>query len=181
MKPIEKLTPKEFLLTLIKQQVQPALGCTEIGIISYACAKASSLLPGKFASATVYTSPYVFRNDSRVGVPRLGRCGMKTIAAAGIILKNPDKKLSCLDDLTPETIEQAKKLGDADNPAINVEVDFKYSDILTTADNVVTFKLAVKAIAAQLWVNEKSIEEDIEPLLLKLWKIEKTPQWRILL
>ena len=29
------------------------------------------------------------------------------------------------------------------------EVDFKYSDILTTADNVVTFKIAVKAIAAK--------------------------------
>lgn len=131
MKTIDQLSPKEFLLTLVKQQVQPALGCTEIGIISYACAKASSLLPGKFSHATVYTSPYVFRNDSRVGVPRLGRCGMKTIAAAGIILKNPVKMLSCLDDLTPETIEQAKKLGAADNQAINVEVDFNSHPVYT--------------------------------------------------
>ncbi len=29
------------------------------------------------------------------------------------------------------------------------EIDFKYGDILTTADNVMTFKMAVKAIAAQ--------------------------------
>jgi len=29
------------------------------------------------------------------------------------------------------------------------EIDFKYADILTAADNVVTFKIAVKAIAAQ--------------------------------
>lgn len=29
------------------------------------------------------------------------------------------------------------------------EIDFKYGDILTTADNVVTFRIAVKAIAAQ--------------------------------
>lgn len=29
------------------------------------------------------------------------------------------------------------------------EVDFKYADILTTADNVITFKLAVKAVAAK--------------------------------
>ena len=29
------------------------------------------------------------------------------------------------------------------------EIDFKYADVLTTADNVVTFKIAVKAIAAQ--------------------------------
>lgn len=124
MKTIDQLTAKEFLLALIHQQVQPALGCTEIGIVSLAAAKASSLLPGKFKTATIYTSPYVFRNDSRVGVPRLGRCGMATIAAAGIILKNPIKKLSCLDDLTPETIEQAKKLGSAEPKVIDVEVDF---------------------------------------------------------
>lgn len=122
MKTIDQLTPKEFLLTLIHQQVQPALGCTEIGIVSLAAAKASSLLPGKFKSAVVYTSPYVFRNDSRVGVPRLGRCGMNTIAAAGIILKNPLKKLSCLDDLTEPTIKQAKELGAT--KAIDVQVDF---------------------------------------------------------
>ena len=35
--------------------------------------------------------------------------------------------------------------------------------------------LGAKAIAAQLGVSEKSLEEDIEPLLLKLGKIEKTP------
>lgn len=29
------------------------------------------------------------------------------------------------------------------------EIDFKYADILTTADNVVTFKIAVKAVAAK--------------------------------
>ena len=52
----------------------------------------------------------------------------------------------------------------------------KYLDVLAQYDRPIW----VKVIAAQLWVNEKSIEEDIEPLLLKLWKIEKTQQWRIL-
>ncbi|MDR3169181.1 MAG: hypothetical protein LBU27_05495 [Candidatus Peribacteria bacterium] len=41
--------------------------------------------------------------------------------------------------------------------------------------------LGAKALAAQLGVNEKSLEEDIEPLLLKLGKIEKTPTGRVLL
>ncbi len=131
MKTIDQLSDKEFLLALIHQQVQPALGCTEIGIVSLAAAKAASLLTGNFVSATLYTSPYVFRNDSRVGVPRLGRCGMKVITAAGIILKNPIKKLSCLDDLTEETISQANKLGAQDNPAIEVKVDFGSHPVYT--------------------------------------------------
>ncbi|MCQ2747960.1 MAG: hypothetical protein MJ223_01675 [Mycoplasmoidaceae bacterium] len=132
MKSIDKLTKKEFLLALIHQQVQPALGCTEIGIVSLAAAKASSLLKGKFKTAIVYTSPYVFRNDSRVGVPRMGRCGMPTIAAAGIILKNPVKKLSCLDDLTPKTIAQAKDLGESG--AIDVRVDYKSHPVYTRVE-----------------------------------------------
>lgn len=38
----------------------------------------------------------------------------------------------------------------------------------------------LKTIALKLWINEKSVEEDIESLLLKLWKIDKTTRWRIL-
>lgn len=39
----------------------------------------------------------------------------------------------------------------------------------------------VKAIAVQLWINEKAVEDDIEPLLLKLWKIEKSAAGRIIM
>jgi Holliday junction resolvasome RuvABC ATP-dependent DNA helicase subunit len=52
----------------------------------------------------------------------------------------------------------------------------RYLDVLAQYDRPIW----VKVIAAQLWVNEKSVEDDIEPLLLKLWKIEKTSQWRVL-
>jgi len=38
----------------------------------------------------------------------------------------------------------------------------------------------VKAIAVQLGINEKAVEEDVEPLLLKLGKIEKSGAGRIL-
>ena len=131
MKTINELSPREFVLTLVKQQVQPALGCTEIGIVSLACAKASSLLKTKLKSARVTVSPYVFRNDSRVGVPRLGRCGMKVIAAAGLILKNPLKLLNCLDDLTVETIAASKKLGAHDNKTIAIDVDYSSHPVYT--------------------------------------------------
>lgn len=53
----------------------------------------------------------------------------------------------------------------------------QYLDILAHYDR----PLGVKTIAAQMGVSEKSLEEDLEPLLLKLWKIEKTPQGRVLL
>ncbi len=52
----------------------------------------------------------------------------------------------------------------------------KYLDVLWEYDAPV----GVKTLAAKLWVSEKSIEEDIEPLLLKLGKIEKTTKGRII-
>jgi len=53
----------------------------------------------------------------------------------------------------------------------------KYLEILEKADR----PLGVKAIAVQLGINEKAVEEDVEPLLLKLWKIEKSAAGRILI
>ncbi len=41
--------------------------------------------------------------------------------------------------------------------------------------------VGLKTLAYQLSVNEETIEQDIEPLLFKLGKIEKTPKWRLLL
>lgn len=52
----------------------------------------------------------------------------------------------------------------------------RYLDILRQNDRA----MWVKTIAIQLWINEKAVEEDIEPLLLKLGKIEKTNKWRVL-
>ena len=46
----------------------------------------------------------------------------------------------------------------------------KYLDILSQYDR----PIGVRTIAMQLGMHEKAIEEDIEPLLLKLGKIEKT-------
>ena len=53
----------------------------------------------------------------------------------------------------------------------------KYLDILADFDRPV----GVKTLAVQLGVSEKNLEEDIEPLLLKLGKIEKTTKWRSLI
>ncbi len=52
----------------------------------------------------------------------------------------------------------------------------KYMDILSQYDDAVW----VKTLAAKLWMNEKALETDIEPLLLKLGKIEKTTRGRVL-
>lgn len=121
--------PKKFILELIKQQVQPALGCTEIGIVTLAAAKAGQLLSGKITSAEVKVSTCIYRNDERVGVPRLGICGISTIAAAGFILKNPEKKLDCISSLDKEKIKLAKALGASNK--IKIKIDYNAKPVYT--------------------------------------------------
>jgi Holliday junction resolvasome RuvABC ATP-dependent DNA helicase subunit len=53
----------------------------------------------------------------------------------------------------------------------------KYLEILKKADR----PMWLKSISIQLGMNEQWVEEDVEPILLKLWKIEKTNKGRVLI
>lgn len=53
----------------------------------------------------------------------------------------------------------------------------KYLDILKKSNR----PMWLKSIAIQLWMNEQWVEEDIEPILMKLGKIDKTNKGRILI
>lgn len=52
----------------------------------------------------------------------------------------------------------------------------RYMEILKTEDK----PLWLKTIAIKMWLDEKSIEEDIEPLLIKLGKVDKTSKGRVI-
>jgi len=79
-------------------------------------------------------------------------------------------------NLTPRVRENFLQHIQIDDWGITV-LHKKYLEILEQQDR----PLWVKNIAIQMWINEKAVEEDIEPLLLKLGKIDKTSKWRILL
>ena len=57
------------------------------------------------------------------------------------------------------------------------QIHKKYIKIL---ENLWGWPVWLKTIALKLGLNEKAVENDIEPLLLKLGLIEKTARWRIL-
>ncbi len=86
-----------------------------------------------------------------------------------VITKSQEKKLT--DSLWEDFLKHSKIDEGGMTP-----LHKKYLEILEKADR----PMGVKAIAVQLGVNEKAVEEDVEPLLLKLGKIEKTGAGRIL-
>ena len=80
-----------------------------------------------------------------------------------------------IEKLTEKDLEEFLKHAQIDDGGM-MPIHKKYLEILSNYDRPVW----VKTLAVQLWVSEKTLEEDIEPLLLRLWKVEKTVKGRYL-
>jgi L-cysteine desulfidase len=109
---------------ILKEELIPALGCTEPICIAYASAKARQTL-GEFPEmAIVESSGNIIKNCKGAIVPNTG--SLKGIAAAaviGIVGGDPDKKLEVLSGVTSENVARAKEI---------LKTDFCRVKLLTT-------------------------------------------------
>lgn len=99
-------------LQILKEELVPALGCTEPIAIAYAAAAAARQADGQTVRAIrVKCSGNIIKNVKSVIVPNSG--GMKGIPAAallGAVGGDPDKLLEALETVRPEHISQAREL-----------------------------------------------------------------------
>ncbi len=91
-----------ILLRLLKQEVKPAIGCTEPVAVALAVAKATQLLGGSISKITVHASINIIKNALAVTIPNTGEAGLYLAAALGAVLKNPEKGLEMLAFITEE-------------------------------------------------------------------------------
>ncbi len=98
-------------LTILHEELIPALGCTEPIAVAYAAAKARALLDAVPESMTVSCSGNIIKNVMGVVVPNSG--GMRGIAVAallGMLGGNEDSRLSALESVTDEHIRKMHEL-----------------------------------------------------------------------
>ena len=102
---------KDEILTLLKKEVKPALGCTEPIAVSLAVASSCELLreiqlePDKI---TVEVSANIYKNGMGVGVPGTGMVGLHIASALAYICGKSEYKLEVLKDLDSESVDKAK-------------------------------------------------------------------------
>ena len=101
---------KEQMLQLLHQDVVPALGCTEPVCVAFCAAHAAKELKEAPISIRVEVNSGIYKNAMSAGIPNCTQVGIPWAAAIGAFLRNPEKKLELLSDVTEDILSQAENL-----------------------------------------------------------------------
>ena len=114
---------KHQWINLLKQDVVPALGCTEPVCVALCAAHASQQFSKKIDSVTVRTNAGIYKNGMSAGIPHCNHMGLPWAAAIGVCLKNPEKQFRLLEDLSEEILEEASALMASGNVTVTMDPD----------------------------------------------------------
>ena len=100
-----------ILKAVLKNEVFPALGCTEPIAVAYAAALAAHEIKGQIEEINITVDPGVYKNGFAVVVPNTGGEKGNLIAGVlGALVKKPALKMEVLKDVKEEMISRAKTL-----------------------------------------------------------------------
>ena len=100
---------REQLISLVKREVVPAIGCTEPIAVALCVARATETLGQTPAHISVKLSANVLKNAMGVGIPGTGMVGLPIAIALGSLIGKSAYQLEVLKDITPEAVEQGKQ------------------------------------------------------------------------
>lgn len=106
----QKDTTYSTYIKILKEELVPAMGCTEPIAIAYCGAKARDVLGGMPDNVTLYVSGNIVKNVKSVIVPNTnGLKGMEAAAAAGIVAGKAEKILEVIAEVTEEQKAQMRE------------------------------------------------------------------------
>lgn len=108
---MEKTDPRyQAYIQILKEELIPAMGCTEPIALAYAGAVARKTLGEIPDKVTVQASGSIIKNVKSVIVPNTDHLkGIDAAVTAGIVAGDPEKQLEVIAEVTPEQIKAMKQ------------------------------------------------------------------------
>lgn len=98
-------------IKILKEELKPAMGCTEPIAIAYAAAIAKKYLNEEIKKIDIFVSGNIVKNVKSVVVPNTnGLRGIEAAAAIGACCGDSSKELECISNVTEEDIIECQKL-----------------------------------------------------------------------
>lgn len=148
---------------ILKEELVPAMGCTEPIALAYAAAKAREVLGRLPERVMIEASGSIIKNVKSVIVPNTDQLkGIPAAAAAGIVAGKAEKKLEVISSVTKEEIRAIKEF------MTRVPIEVKHIDHGLTFEIVVTVSAKeeyAKVRIANYHTNIVLIEKNGEKLL----------------
>ena len=132
---IDKETRKR-IISLVHQEVVPAIGCTEPMAVALCTAKATEQLGCRPEHIEAKLSANILKNAMGVGIPGTGMIGLPIAIALGALIGKSAYQLEVLKDLTPEALEEGKRYIAEDRIVIGLKEDScdkLYIEVIVTA------------------------------------------------
>lgn len=111
---------KNQIISLIKREVVPAIGCTEPIAVALCIAKATETLGSFPTRISVYLSDNILKNAMGVGIPGTGMTRLPIPIALGALIGKSEYQLEVLKDVIYNDVEKGKKL--IDNKIIHISL-----------------------------------------------------------
>lgn len=163
---------EKMIIDILKDEVVPAMGCTEPVAVAFACGKAKEVYDGndeEIEMIEVLVSPNIYKNGLGVGVPNTKEIGLDIAAALGLVIGNGDKGLEILEDVTNDYIIQAHDLMRSDKLKISIKDTIEK---IFVEVNIKSKSHSVKLIIRNKHNQIDYIEKDKEILYKKKGTIE---------
>lgn len=107
--PVDRfLMDRSSIISLIKREVVPAIGCTEPMAVALCTARATEALGSRPEKIKALLSANILKNAMGVGIPGTGMIGLPIAISLGALIGRSEYGLEVLKDLTPETLAEGK-------------------------------------------------------------------------
>ena len=118
-------------LNILREELRPAMGCTEPIALAYAAAKARQVLGAVPEKIRLFVSGNIIKNVKSVVVPNTGGLhGMAAAVCAGIVAGDADKELQVISTVPVEKHAEIKAYMDS----VDLDIQPAYSELVFDID-----------------------------------------------